>query len=376
MKQKTKLKKMKLTSVDMCRRGANPDAYINLYKSADEPLEEDEHISKGLAQTILDAVKSALGMGEIEKKADTFNEKMQQREIEDNRWKYQDALNMSVTSILNDESLSYEQKCSMLEDSIEQFASAYKEVCYKIAGISKEAPQNAVELGKAADNETLDEEKEEPIEGEIEDDEDDIDDPDILDNEPEDDDDEEEIEEGDKEMKKIDKSLFTPEELEQYEALIAKGMVEEEPVIKAENPVMNAEIQKAFDDALAEMAEMKKSMEMAELSNVAKKYTVLGKKEDELVNTLYTMKKASPEAYDNYIAVLDESLDMVNKSGMFEEIGKSSRYMPGGDTQAKIETAATEIQKADPNLSRVEAIAKAWDQHPELVAEYENEYRK
>ena len=171
---------------------------------------------------------------------------------------------------------------------------------------------------------------------------------------------------------KIDKSRFTPEELQSYEALIAKGMVEDDAVATEDH----AEIKKALESALAEMEEFKKTAEMNELKDVAKKYAVLGKKEDELAQTFYTMKKSGADIYENYVAVLDQSLAMVEKGGMFEEIGKSSRGVAGGDAQAKIDTVASEIQKADPSLSRVQAIAKAWEQHPELVAEYENEYRK
>ena len=377
MKGKTKLRKLKLTSVDMVRRGANPDAYINLYKSAEEPA------SKSMFDTIVDAVKSALGMGDIEKKADTFDEKIAQREVADNRWKYQDALNMSIDSIINDEDLTYEQKSSMIGESVEQFAEAYKELCCKIAAITKNAPEPAVTLGKSSEEETLDEDEEKPAEGEIEDEEGN---PEALDEELED---IEEPEEGEAKMK-IDKSRFTDAELEQYNALIAKGLVEEDddeyiPEIpkkktkeetEVDKEIEDEGVKKAFEEALAEMAELKKSMEIKELTEVAKKYTILGKNEEELVNTLYVMKSASPEAYDSYINVLDESLEVVNKSGMFTEIGKSAHVMAGGSTEAKIATAATEIQKADPNLSRVEAIAKAWEQHPELVEEYENEYRK
>ena len=183
-----------------------------------------------------------------------------------------------------------------------------------------------------------------------------------------------EFEEGEKEMK-IDKSRFTPEELDQYNALIAKGVVEEDEEYeeefeteKSEDEEMHPEVKKA----LAEVAEMKKSFEMGEMKNIAKGYALLGKDEDALAETLYEMKKSSEASYNSYIALLDEQMDMVEKSGMFQEIGKS--YKGGamaGDAEAKIENYATEIQKSDASLSRPEAIMKAWDMHPELVAEYE-----
>ena len=371
MKGNTKLRNLKLTSVDMVRRGANPDAYINLYKSAEDATtteeSEIEGVSKSMMDKIVDAVKSALGF-EVEKKADTFEEKIQQQEIRDNRWRYLDALNMSIDSILEDNDLSDEQKLTMVNESIDQFAETYKTNCQQLIGKRVRRPElteAAKSVDKSADDKTLDEDgkttagvnfetKTSTLGVDI--------------NKTEGN---KISKEGEEEMK-IDKSRFTPEELQSYEALIAKGMVEDDAVVSEDH----AEIKKALDAALAEMEEFKKNAEMKELADVAKKYAVLGKKEDELAQTLYTMKKSSAEIYDNYVAVLDQSLAMVEKGGMFEEIGKSSRGMAGGDAQAKINNVASEIQKADPSLSRVEAVAKAWEQHPELVAEYENEYRK
>lgn len=375
-KKATKIRKLKLTSVDMVRRGANPDAHINLYKSVEgNPEGKPEEKTEGILKTIVDAVKTALGMEEdVEKKADTFDEKMQQREIQDNRWKYQEALNMSIESILSDDELSAEEKEAKMVESINQFAEAYAEMCGKLIHAYR-GHSDAVGLVKAADEETLDEEEETPA--------DEADEPEIDDEEEYEEDEEEE---GDQEMK-IDKSRFTAEELEMYNDLIAKGLVEDEeeeyvpapkkkkaPVEKEDEVEKSDDVMKALKEAQEEMAELKKSMEMKELTNIAKKYTVLGKKEDELAQTLYSMKKSGQDVYDSYIAVLDQSVDMVEKSGMFTEIGKSSRNMGGGNAESRIDSIATEIQKADPSMSRVEAIAKAWEQHPELVEEYEANY--
>ena len=385
-KKATKIRKLKLTSVDMVRRGANPDAHINLYKSAEgNPADKPEDATNNIVKAIVDGLKAAFGMNEVEKKADTFEEP---REVQDNRAEYQDALTKSIDSILDDESLTAVEKSNMMADSIEQFADAYAEMCAQLIGVQK-AADGPVELEKAEDEETVEEDDETPVEDQDEPENDEED----LDEEAE-----EEKEEGDREMK-IDKSRFTAEELELYNGLIAKGLVEdeeeeyvpepekeEEPeaedeveksedVEKSENMETSEDVQKALADALAEMEELKKSMEMKELTNIAKKYTVLGKKEDELAQTLYAMKKSGQEFYDNYIAVLDQSADIVEKSGMFVEIGKSSRNTTaGGDVMNRIESIATEIQKADPSLNRTGAIAKAWEQHPELAEEYEANY--
>lgn len=199
-------------------------------------------------------------------------------------------------------------------------------------------------------------------------------------------------------MYTIDKSLFSPEELKQYEALIAKATVdtkaaeEEEKDKKPANPPEKAEeeeMEKKNDckksaepspeltAALADLADLKKSFEMKEMTQVAKKYAPLGKKEDELAQTLYDMKKSNEANYNAYIAVLDESLGLVEKSGVFAEIGKSAGgFSSAAGAKGKIEAKANEIMKSDPKMDRATAIAKAWEQSPELMAEYDEEYRR
>lgn len=196
---------------------------------------------------------------------------------------------------------------------------------------------------------------------------------------------------------KIDKSVFTAEELETYNSLIAKASVDPaaaEKEMKDEKP--STDPKKAADDtkkedvvedtkksaadpaltaAIERMEKLEKSMEMKNFSDIAKKYAALGEKEEDLANTLYEMKKSSEDNYNAYISVLDKSLAMVEKSGVFSEIGKSA----GGESSvsgavAKAEAKAAEIMKADDSIDYTTAIAKAWED-PALMAEYEAEIR-
>lgn len=191
---------------------------------------------------------------------------------------------------------------------------------------------------------------------------------------------------------KIDKSKFTPEELASYEALVAKAAVQDDPTPSVEEPapVMEkaaeetpAQTETGTEDAYkglnpvvaAELADLRKradAAELRELTEVAKKYEILGKKPEELASTLKALKVAGGTAYDDMIAVLDSSLDAVEKSGAFSEVGKSGRSGETNDAWKQIEQHAADIQKAAPTLTRAQAIAKACEQHPELVAEYEN----
>ena len=194
-------------------------------------------------------------------------------------------------------------------------------------------------------------------------------------------------------IKQIDKSAFTAEELETYEALIAKAAVDpaaageemkdekpaepakNKPTEKEEVPEMEKTEKSAspeLTEALEQLADLKKSFEMNEMIQVAKKYAPLGKKEDELAQTLYEMKKSNSANYDAYISVLDESLALVEKSGVFAEIGKSTSNGTAGGAVSKAEAKAAEIMKADPNVDYTTAIAKAWED-PSIMAAYDAE---
>lgn len=208
-------------------------------------------------------------------------------------------------------------------------------------------------------------------------------------------------------MIKIDKRKFTEEERAQYEALLAKAAVvleadegetdegipeevedatpaapakkkktcktkgsrnDEEPAQKSVSP--------EFTAALERLENLEKSIQMKEFTDIAAKYAPLGEDVDKLAKSLYDMKQSNEANYNAYVGILDKSLDLVEKSGLFSEIGKSGAVgAVSGGAVGKIEAAATEIQKSDANLSRVQAIAKAWENHPELVREYDAEYK-
>ena len=171
-------------------------------------------------------------------------------------------------------------------------------------------------------------------------------------------------------MIRIDKSAFTPEERATYEALIAKASVKAED----ETPAVEKSASPELTAALAELADLKKSIEMKDFTEIAKKYAPLGKKEDELAKTLYDLKKSNEENYNAFVSTLDECLGLVEKSGTFTEIGKSAGGAPVGGAEAKAVAKAQEIMKADPNISYSAAIAKAWED-PAIMAEYDAEYR-
>jgi hypothetical protein len=134
-------------------------------------------------------------------------------------------------------------------------------------------------------------------------------------------------------------------------------------------------VKKALDEnkiLKAQMEEMQKNLEIKDLTAVAKKYEIIGKKADELAPKLYDLRKAGGTAYDDFVGLLDEQLTLVEKGGIFGEIGSSRSGSPG--TGDELGIIAAEIRKSNSGMSVEEAIAKAFEENPELAAKYEHEY--
>ncbi len=196
---------------------------------------------------------------------------------------------------------------------------------------------------------------------------------------------------------KIDKSVFNAEELATYEALVAKATVNPEaaegemeneiPATPKKKTTEKAEVENMEDtkksatpevpdfvkDAIAKSDEFMTRIEKKEMAEVAKKYSILGENPEELGEKLYDLKKNSPEMYDTCIAMLDKQVALVEKTGVFGEVGKSAGGASTGTAVDKADAKAREIMKADPNVDYTTAIAKAWED-PALMAEYDAEY--
>ena len=197
----------------------------------------------------------------------------------------------------------------------------------------------------------------------------------------------------------IDKSRFTAEELANYEALIAKGKVDPEdnqdemedetPPAPPKKPAEKAEVEDMEDtkksapapevpdfvkDAIAKSEEFMTRIEKQEMTEIAKKYAILGEKPEVLGEKLYNLKKSDEAMYNTCISMLDGQVALIEKSGLFTEVGKSDRgSSTAGGAVAKAEAKAKEIMRADPNMGYTAAIAKAWED-PDLMAEYDAEY--
>ena len=149
-----------------------------------------------------------------------------------------------------------------------------------------------------------------------------------------------------------------------------------EDIYKGLHPALKAEF-----EALRKFRE---DTEEKELREVAKSYEIIGKKEEELYPVLKSVKAAGTEAYSQLITVLDGVKAAVEKSGVFSEIGKSGHSAPGmvppvqqaaaaTSAETRIEGIAKGYMKKEPAMSYLDAVAKAWEDNPDLLAEYDTE---
>lgn len=389
----TKLKDMHLSSVDFCRQGANPDAYIKLHKSAESspPLVD----TRPPLERAIDLIKSTFKP--VQKEAATFDDVTDGQEAREKVWRNMDALHESMASILNDQETEGSAKRILALQSLTQFNDAMTETIEALyPDESRVTADNVAEQIAEKINRIMAKSVNETEKGVNQ-----MDTKDIL--------------------KELDLSNLTEEEQAQMNDLLIKAFppkkkkpMEEEGEIEAaacgngkkkkvaasaqaqksvgQEPVPAVEksetgeeteipdnLRKAidhFNGLSARMEQLVEKQEKDEMLAVAKKYEALGEKPEELASRLYEVKKAGDKVYDTCIATLDRALEAVKKSDsvLLGEIGKSNHnYNAVTGTVAKAEEIAKGMM-ADGKMTYQQAMAKAWEQNPDLAAEYQKEY--
>ena len=89
---------------------------------------------------------------------------------------------------------------------------------------------------------------------------------------------------------------------------------------------------------------------------------------------LKSLRATGGTAYNDMIAVLDATVEAVNKSGVFSEVGKSGHgSVHVSDAEGKIEGIAKSSMQKEPSMSYTDALAKAWEDNPDLMDAYDAE---
>lgn len=427
----TKLKNLKIRKVDFVDQGANPDAHIGMAKRKDGggtggdapgPVQDGGggERNPGIWKKLAALIAKAAGMGqeeidsameEIEKDGSTsFNERLNEaknRKVADEIWDLCYALQSSLCSILYDEDLDSAGSLSAMQASVDEFCGVVKESVQQwsegesasIVMKGEDMTEADLDIMKSARDrltETIEKASFEAAEPGAGEQENNIGQP-----------------KGDDEMGiRIDKSKMTPAERAFYEDIEKRCGVDDggaEPpeedvekkantdgdgsgggkeddeegkpgVKKSSSHAENTnpdDIYKGLHPAVrAEMESLRKfrqDMEDKELHEVAKKYAIIGKKENELVPLFKSLRAAGGTAYDDMIAVMDQAVEMVEKSGAFSEIGKSGHGSNEGGAWAEAEAKAAEIMKSKTGISKAQALDEVLMADPGLAERCEKE---
>lgn len=393
----TKLKNLRVKKVDFVDEGANPDAHIRLKKNkyGEQSVGESSENGTGLFHRLLFFIGKAAGMNQDEidsamdeiRKSDSvsFSEKYSEaknRKIADEIWDICYALQSSLCSMLNDENLDSTSVAAAMKSSLDEFNAVMQESITKwsngkaasIVMKTDEVSESDLEIMKAA-VERLSESIEKAKETES------------KEKSEKDGTGKNENSKGDEEEMKIDKSKLTDAEKAFLESIEKRcgtedgddpgnGSIAAVPA-SAEQADAAEDIYKGLHPAVkAELEGLKKFREEAEdreLTEVAKKYAIIGKKPEELVPTFKSLKAAGGTAYNDMIAILDQSVAAVEKSGAFSEIGKAGYSNGENSAEVKIGDIAKGLMEKDATLSYSQAVAKAWEDNPNLLAEYDEQ---
>lgn len=404
----TKLKNLRVKKVDFVDAGANPDADIKLFKRNDPDVPSAKsRKSHGVVRTLLDAIGKAMGLKqeeiedaieEIKKDGcENFGEKLNEiktQKIADEIWNICFALQYALCSAVCDyETDSTEtdstETAAAMEESLKEFLSVMQDCIPRwsegkeadIVRKSEDMTETELDFMKAAVERLNDAiGRDAGVEGHKN----------------------RELKGDEKEMA-IDKSKLTDAERAFYESLekrygmdgdvstsvpaLPQEVTDSSSITKAEGGTtmeepgkaagVDSDIYKGLHPAVqAELEELKKfraSVEEKELTEVAKKYAIIGKKPEELVPLFKSLKAAGGTAYNDMIAVLDQTVETVEKSGAFSEIGKSGHGSNENSAEVKVGLIAKKLLEENPTMSLQQAVAKAWEDNPELLAEYDNQ---
>ncbi|RKJ46559.1 hypothetical protein D7X98_04180 [bacterium 1XD8-76] len=417
-----KLKNLKISKVDFVDEGANPDADIKMTKRKDGEKPSAEADGRKDARSVLkklfDFIGKAAGMGEDEidsavdeiQKGDfvSFHEKvneMNNRKIADEMWDICYALQSALCSILNDEEIDSTSTATAMQESLDEFYEVVKESISKwssgketgIVRKSEEVSETELSIMESAVkrlNASIDKAKDAGKKSK--EDENNIEDPKGEEKEMGMKIDKSKLTEAEKAfLESIEKrygteegadpnngGTGTPGSADQVQTGAAPAVTKSAPTGTGAEPAQQEEgpndIYKGLHPAVkAELEGLKKFREESEereLKEVAKRYAIIGKKEEELVPLFKSLRAAGGTAYNDMIAVLDQAVAMVEKSGAFSEIGKSGHSSGTmGSAEAKVEAIAKGYMEKDSSLDYASAIAKAWEDNPDLMSEYEEE---
>lgn len=146
---------------------------------------------------------------------------------------------------------------------------------------------------------------------------------------------------------------------------VSKATIELEKTLQEKKELEKrlGEIEKAF----REEREKRIRKEFIDLAKA--EYVRLGNPDEVGLILKEASERLSPETYGKLTDILKAANQRIDAT-LFTEIGKSGSA-PGGSVVDKIKAIAKSYVASNPTMTLAQAEAKAWEDHPELYAEYQ-----
>lgn len=156
-----------------------------------------------------------------------------------------------------------------------------------------------------------------------------------------------------------------PEVSKSLHKKVNKAMVELEKALQEKQQLEKRlkEIEKAFHE------EREKRIRKEFIDLAKAEYVRLGNPDEVGLILKEASERLSPETYGKLTDILKAANQRIDAT-LFTEIGKSGSA-PGGSVVDKIKAIAKSYVASNPTMTLAQAEAKAWEDHPELYAEYQ-----
>ena len=335
-------------------------------KRANDPEEEKSKLEK-----LINFAKGLLGPGSGEGNAKDLNTILADRNRDEILWQLTSALRDSIDSIAEDDAVTDKQ--TAIAQVLQQFFSALigtgvakagkkisasrmdmlKQMQKLLSELIAEAEPTPAEPGvnknRGDDQVPISEEVRKNLPAEV------------L----------KHLEEVEKKAGEVDTLTAKVAELEKN---AAPPKAEPEDIWKGVNPAvrkMMEDAEKRAKDAENLAKSLQEKADNEQYLAKAAKLAVPGSNPEEIAAMMKSMA-SDPEALAKFEAMLAATNEQIAKGALFSEAGRSGG-MPAGNTVAKVEALAKEMVQKDSGLTKEMALAKVWNEHPELYAEYENE---
>lgn len=337
IKPKSSLKSVVLSEVSFVNSGDNPEAHILLMKTAPAPVAEIISVPKDYDGDKIDLLVkwNAKRPKAVEKSiATSFLEILQNQAIRDYIWNLVWTLEDSISSIMNDNSIT--AKGAMIEQTVSEFSA----VLSTITKGEKEMPQVLKEKLEKADSRI-------------------------------------------KELEELNKTLTaevtTLKTVSEDGTCVACGKTPKATETEIDKTKLPESVVKILEKQEKDLNEQRKSIEKMQDETLTA--TIVAKAAqishvgavDDLTKVLKSINKMDPTIGDSIFEILKSADARIRESALLNEGGNNNAANTGSTAVDKINAKAAELRKTNPALTQEKAFVQVYNSDAELRKAYNQE---